>query len=976
MISDDFTKNKQHLPDVEAPEALANTIAIGTGAPELRAETSNQKTSVIEKSSDSSGIESSKTLPLSSRPFSSKSIGNIYDNLIIEHPNRYEYQKEIGAGGIGEVHLSYDTHLDRYVAVKQLLQKHSGRDKNETSNPGKNEIRFLNEGRITSHLEHPSIVPVYEMAIKSGGAVYYTMKFVQGETLSSRIKQGDLVDRLELLPNFLEVCNAVAYAHSKHVIHRDLKPDNIMLGQFGETVVLDWGLAWKKDSEDITRGELGKELEKLKTHLNIDGVEGYPMGTPQYMAPEQAMGDLDAINERSDVYSLGAILFELLTGKRPHTGKNPLEIVMAVVEKDIKHPVSIQPDIPPELAAVAMKALSKKPNERYNSVLEMAADIKRWQRGGLVGSYNYTLLDLLNKWLRRHKKIIWTAALLVIFSISALVAGSVIESRKAAAREREHETQILSQAKDLVSRVSNSRGKQPLWFDDYTFKLISMKHPVLEDYLLTLLNSKNETLRKLVYRVLGSMKSSKAVKPLINILVNRLEKVEDLQVEIIRALGIIGAPESNSAVQKIRREYGQFTNFWEITSVAYSMIPIPIGVDMKKMSIEELHLLGSAYYNKGQPEKATKTFLYLLSKKPDDYRPMVMLGLIASNKEEHSEAVSWYTKALPLPGAKKTFLFNNRSLAYRKMEKYQMALDDLNKGIEIKSDWPTLYNNRAILFEKMGRLSDAKNDYLKAISLKPNSRVYHCNLASLYRETGEYGKAISTISTALNLNRDNLNTNILYAEILIILKKWDEVNRVLERISEIYPDTDKIIYLRIISNYLQGNIDEIKHTINALKEIPVQSRQTRKYLTLAGFLTGQYDYSLKIGEENITTSQTNLKSKQYSILRILPSAWMKGKKPIDRVLPFVDKNDLQWIDKMSLLMNNQETYEQLLPQALSLERKIDLYFYSGLKALFDGNKALAEERFLNVLKKDFMEKVEWYYAHKLLDIIKNQSTRD
>ena len=244
------------------------------------------------------------------------------------------------------------------------------------------QARFLKEARITGQLEHPGIIPIYELATRSSDQQpFYTMRFVKGRTLTEAVRayhqkrqagQADLLELLALLNGFVMVCQTIAYAHERGVIHRDLKGENIALGDFGEVVVLDWGLAkladrhegqadmWPagQDSEDI--GDAGLT------------VQGQALGTPSFMAPEQATGRLDLISRRTDVYGLGAILYEILTGRPPFTGSDTCEVLRKVREEEPVPPRQLCPDAPPELEALCLRALAKQPEDRCVDAAEVA----------------------------------------------------------------------------------------------------------------------------------------------------------------------------------------------------------------------------------------------------------------------------------------------------------------------------------------------------------------------------------------------------------------------------------------------------------------------------------------------------------------------------------------------------------------------------------------------------------------------------
>ncbi|MBO7127654.1 protein kinase [bacterium] len=336
-----------------------------------------------------------------------------------EIPGRYEIVEELARGGSGRILVVFDRHVGRKIAMKELLSDIS-KAPSKADDPQVTAIknRFLREARVTGRLEHPSIVPVYEIGCHADGSFYYTMRLVKGTTLLSAIKKcRSVFERLELLPHFYHVCNAVAYAHSKGVINRDLKPSNVMIGEFGETVVLDWGLAKIKDSEETI----------FVRHDNEDigkTVVGQAIGTPSYMPPEQAEGKICDIDEISDIYSLGAMLYQILTGRTPFTGRTTDEIIHKVINEKIENAVKQEKDAPPELAAIAEKALSKNKKERYASVGEMLDDLSAYMSGRKVGVYRYSVFESLKFAAARHKAAF--VATLVIFAVIFLAAVQII----------------------------------------------------------------------------------------------------------------------------------------------------------------------------------------------------------------------------------------------------------------------------------------------------------------------------------------------------------------------------------------------------------------------------------------------------------------------------------------------------------------------------------------------------------------------
>ncbi len=358
---------------------------------------------------------------------------------------RYKKKKRIGSGGIGVVSIAFDNHILRNIAIKELFY-----DNEEFGLAHKKQLemmktRFLREARITGQLEHPSIVPVYEIGKRENGQIYYTMKLIQGETLTQKIKNEQKTEkRLTLLNHFIDVCNAIAYAHSKSVIHRDLKPDNIMIGEFGETVVIDWGIAKRKE-ESEKKWIYSPISENASNENTGKTVAGKAFGTPAYMPPEQAKGELDKIDEQSDIYSLGAILYEIIAGHPPFEGKDNDAILTKVLYSEPLSFSELKIDVSHELEAIVQKAMNKNKRLRYKTVLELLSDIRKFMSGGLVAGYNYTSLELLIKFIKKHKIVVTTGFLIFLTILIAFIF-----SFKAYKKEQEsrHLVEISYQKKD------------------------------------------------------------------------------------------------------------------------------------------------------------------------------------------------------------------------------------------------------------------------------------------------------------------------------------------------------------------------------------------------------------------------------------------------------------------------------------------------------------------------------------------------
>lgn len=394
-----------------------------------------------------------------------------------EHPGRYKgprrpgerpapFPIELGRGGIGRVLIAHDAHLGREVAVKELLTQPQSQASHKTTDPRSSiqAARFLREARLTGQLEHPNIVPVYELGKRDDGTLYYTMKVVRGTNLAVALKRTNtLAERMKLLGHYADLCDAIAYAHSRGVIHRDIKPENVMVGEFGETVVLDWGLAKPRDEGEVVHPETApvegstdprtSQARPVTASADEEGQiaathDGTLLGTPLYMSPEQAMGDLANVDERSDVWALGVVLYELLVGEPPFTAPNAIELLVKIVRTDLEPIKKRCPEAPPELAAIAEKALTKDRQARYPDARAMTEEIRSYLTGGRVAAFNYGFWKLFSRWAARHKAVLVTAGA----AAAALIALGVY-SYVSIAKERDEAMTARANAEEAQQRA-------------------------------------------------------------------------------------------------------------------------------------------------------------------------------------------------------------------------------------------------------------------------------------------------------------------------------------------------------------------------------------------------------------------------------------------------------------------------------------------------------------------------------------------
>jgi formylglycine-generating enzyme required for sulfatase activity/tRNA A-37 threonylcarbamoyl transferase component Bud32 len=359
-------------------------------------------------------------------------------------PGRFEILRPHARGGLGEVFVALDRELHREVALKEIQPPHATH--------AESRARFVREAEITGALEHPGVVPVYGLGHHADGRPFYAMRFVRGDSLKdaiARFHEGDQRRRSagerslalrQLLGRFLDVCHAVAYAHSRGVLHRDLKPANVMLGEYGETLVVDWGLAKPFDRVD------GEPAEALAVHSSVDPdltQAGRALGTPAFMSPEQAEGRLDRLGPASDVYSLGATLYCLLTGRPPFAEGDALEVMVKVQRGDFPAPRQVNRLVPAALQAVCLRAMALRPEDRYASASELAEEVEHWLADEPVRAYREPLSARAGRWLRRHQALAAGAGALLLAALLALAGGTVLigSAQRETARALQNEEQ-------------------------------------------------------------------------------------------------------------------------------------------------------------------------------------------------------------------------------------------------------------------------------------------------------------------------------------------------------------------------------------------------------------------------------------------------------------------------------------------------------------------------------------------------------
>src|SRR5262245_8199247 len=401
--------------------------------------------------------------------------------------SRYEIKQDVASGGMGTILRVWDGDLRRNLAMKVMHGRGSASKVTGDGSDGPVDPerlgRFLEEAQITGQLDHPGVVPVHDLGIDDKGRCYFTMRFVRGRELKDVFdlaregKEG--WTRTKVLGVILKVCEAMAYAHSKGVVHRDLKPANVMVGRFGETYVMDWGLArvlGRRDSHDLRlkpRAEdasalsLVRTVRRDETELNPESplvtMDGDVIGTPSYMAPEQARGKLEEVGPRSDVYSLGAILYYMHTGQAPYVRPgervSPHTVLSRVLDGPPTPVEKLAPHEPPELMAICTKAMARDPEQRYGSMLEVADDIQAYLENRVVRAYERGSLAEFKKWVVRNKGMAAGIAGMITLALASGVFF-VVQQREENVTLRTKEAETVKAKDEAVQNLARAQESE------------------------------------------------------------------------------------------------------------------------------------------------------------------------------------------------------------------------------------------------------------------------------------------------------------------------------------------------------------------------------------------------------------------------------------------------------------------------------------------------------------------------------------
>jgi eukaryotic-like serine/threonine-protein kinase len=681
-------------------------------------------------------------------------------------------------GGLGEVYVARDEEVRRTVAFKRIQGRCAA--------DGESRARFELEAEITGRLEHPGIVPVYGLGHYGDGRPFYAMRFIEGENslkdaiarFHGKEAQADPGVRhqelLRLLRRFLDACNAMAYAHSKGVLHRDLKPGNILLGPFGETLVVDWGLAKATGQRDpgssieasMLQPESGSELHSTQL--------GRVIGTPAYMPPEQARGELEALGPRSDVYSLGATLYAILTGRAPFAESDHAATIEKVVRGEFPRPRAVCGWVDLALEAVCLKAMRVEAEDRHASPRELARDLELWLADEPVSCWKEPAGRRARRWMRKHRTLVTTAAAVLLLGTGAatVVAIQQVRHARVLAVQRTRAEEREQQAIDAVKRFGDVVREEPLLKDSPELEALRkrlLQEPLaffksLREQLQSDHDTRPEALARLgsaawdlgnLTREIGDEQDALRLYEESLAIFAPLTATHSATPQFQRALasshynvGLVrsatGHPEEALAwytraleiEERLAREHPTVTRFQ--SDLAHSHYNI--GVLQSEMGRSALALTSYTRAREIQ-ERLAREHPAVAQFQSDLARTHNTIGLLQSAKGQSEEALAWYTKS--------------REIRERLVQEYPAVT-------EFQGDLAISHNNIGNLQSATGRREEALASYARAREIQEHLAekhpvvtgfqrelaISHNNIGVLHRAAGHPKEALASYTRA------------------------------------------------------------------------------------------------------------------------------------------------------------------------------------------------------------------------------------
>jgi eukaryotic-like serine/threonine-protein kinase len=725
---------------------------------------------------------------------------------------RFRKVRDHARGGLGVVFVARDEELHREVALKEIQDRHAD-DLDKRA-------RFLMEAEITGGLEHPGIVPVYALGHYEDGRPFYAMRFIKGDSLKEAISRFHADQTLKhesgqralalqkLLRRFLDVCNAVAYAHSRGILHRDLKPENVMVGRYGETLVVDWGLAKVvgRSGEDRSSAFLESTLLYTSPSGSAETLPGSVIGTPAYMSPEQAVGRLDLLGPRSDVYSLGATLYSLLTGVAPFTGGEIADVLRKVEQSEFARPRDASPWLDPALEAIALKAMALRPDDRYASPQALADDLERWLADEPVLAYPEPFTRRARRWARRHRTALATVGSAAAVAIGLL--GAVVWLRIDQRNRTDASAQRTMQQAEILAVEARTSGDLARWEKAIAETVRARERVESGGGSLALHNEVENRLEG--FRVEQSRR-----REVLDAEAKDREMIAELDEARLRATNVKeGHFDDEAKLDAYRtafRAYGidvealpvedgaKRIRASKIVDELISALDDWSRYQMTKVPRERLQALASAAET--DPVRATireaiakgdAASLRHLIERPEDRDKLGARLRIVFQARLGLDSAANFLLLETVRGERPSDFWINHDLgmAYKdaKPPRAQDAERCLSVAVALRPNSPGAQVNLGAALRAQGKLGLAAQAYRKAIQLKPNYADAHYNLGVILSDQGELDLAAQSFRKAIEIQPDYAGAYYNLGDAQQIQGKLDLAAQSFRKAIELKPD--------------------------------------------------------------------------------------------------------------------------------------------------------------------------------------------
>ncbi|MBM81942.1 MAG: hypothetical protein CMJ78_15320 [Planctomycetaceae bacterium] len=741
---------------------------------------------------------------------------------------RYVLESSFGFGGMGRIYKARDERINREVAYKVLLPQALERQGLVD--------RFIDEAQITGQLEHPGIVPIYDLGQQGDGTPFYAMKMVQGDTLAKAIadyhhlspdhdQRGIQFQRL--LRNFIDVCNAIAYSHERGVLHCDLKPQNIMVGDFGETIVLDWGLAKVLDPEQVeTDGAETRDDDTInvpedaafensvskrstssvsRSRTSDSATEmGSVMGTPEFMPPEQARGALSELDPRSDIYSLGAILYQILTGYPPiPRDKSVKDKLQLVIGGMIKEPRQFDQKIPKPIEAVCMKALAIRKHNRYQTAKALAADIEAFLADEPVTAMIEPFVTKAKRWAKRNRTIVTATASTAIVAAVLLTSWNIMESARIDGVVSEVESLLeesgqsieageFQSARDTLQQVKAilDINQEPQL--EMSRRLYSDRYKLVDETLV--IEAHADELIAAADESLDEDDFDEAVRQ-FEAAINKLREQPRLKDRIKETERKI-ADAQTSWDQARQREVAleRYDRFIELADQArFHGTRFTGGAAQEHAgNIYEQALRALQIFELDQQENLFVDNKYFTSSEARRIRELSfeLMLILAESQTELSDT---------LP-------------EQEQQDARQAALAWVDKAAQLGIKSRALYLQRAFVLDKLGDVDGSKEARELASSLSPSSAIDHFLLGEIDRKAGRFENALQSYSAVVKLDNDHFWAHNMSGVCNLQLGKLDTARQCYEMCSGLRPKFSWTYLTLAIAEAFDGNYESaLKH---------------------------------------------------------------------------------------------------------------------------------------------------------------------